>query len=162
VQIEGKIGLRSATSETADGFVYTVSTRGDADLWRFNTKTEQIDNLGSTTVAGASYITSIDVDHTGRFLYYVPGAHGGSEKDGAPVVQFDLKSKKKKVIAFLQPFYQKHYGYVTLGTFSSALSPEGDKLYITWNGSRSEPRRGRYDWNTCALTVVHIPKEERR
>ena len=162
-QIPGQIGLRSATQETADGFVYTVSTRGDGTIWRFNTKTEQTDKMGQAAVGIQTYVTSLDVDPTGRYLYYTCGAHGGGQKDGTPIVQFDVRTRNKKVIAFLHPFYHQEYGYVPLGTFGSALSENGEKLYITWNGNRGGPdRRGRLNFDTCALTVIHIPKSERR
>ncbi len=161
-KIKGTIGLRSATQETADGFVYTVSTRGDGSLWRFNTRTEEITNLGPAAVGGETYITSIDVDPSGRYLYYSPGAHGGGQRDGSPVVQFDVKTRKKKVIAFLHPFLRDKYGYVPLGTFGSAVDPKGDKVYITWNGNRAGvDRRGRLAFDTCALTVIHVPASER-
>ena len=162
-QIPGKIGLRAATQETADGHVYTVSTRGDGTLWRFNTKTEKIDRIGTAAVGRQDYVTSLDVDPSGRYLYYVCGAHGGSQNDGTPVVQFDVKTGKKKVLAFLHSFYEKKYGYVLLGTFGSAINEDGSKLYITWNGNRGgADARGRVGFDTCALTVIHIPESERR
>ncbi len=161
VQIAGSIGIRAATRETPDGFVYTVSSSGDGRFWRFNTRTEQIDEIGRAAVATQDYITSLDADPTGRYLYYVPGAHGGSHKDGSPVVQFDVKTQTKKIIAFLHPFFRDRYGYTPLGTYSSALSPEGDKLYVTWNGIRSGPR-SRLPWDAVALTVIHIPQSERQ
>ena len=160
--IPGTIGIRAATRETRDGFVYTVSTSGDATLWRFNTRTEQIDAIGKAAVATQDYVTTLDVDPTGRYLYYVPGAHGSAEKDGSPVVQFDVKTRTKKIIAFLHPFYQNKYGYVPLGTYSSTLSPEGDRLYVTWNGNLSGAVRGRFPWEAVALTVIRIPESERR
>lgn len=161
-RIEGAIGLRAATQETADGYVYTVSTRGDGTLWRFNTKTEKIDKIGDAAVASQTYVTSLDADPTGRFLYYIPGAHGGAERDGSPVVQFDTKTRTKKVIAFIHPFYKEKYGYTPLGTFGSAVSEDGSKLYITWNGNTGGPdQRGRVQFDTCAMTVIHIPQSER-
>ena len=162
VQIPGKIGLRSATQETADGYVYTVSTRRDGTIWRFNTKTEKIDRIGTAAVGTQDYVASLDVDPTGRYLYYVCGAHGGGQRDGTPIVQFDVKTRKKKILAFLHPFYKKKYGYTTLGTFGSAVSEDGSKLFITWNGNRGgADRRGRFPFDTCAMTVIHIPKSER-
>ncbi len=157
-KIESSIGLRAATQETPDGIVYTVSSgqRGKAILYAFNTKTERVENLGPAAVGTQNYITSIDADATGRFLYYVPGAHGGSERDGSPVVQFDVKTRTKKIIAFLHPFYAEKYGCTLKGTFSSAIDPVGDKLYITWNNSR-----GSRAWDSCVLTVIHIPESER-
>jgi len=160
--IPGSLGLRSATQETADGYVYTISTRRDATLWRFHAKAEQIKRIGNARVGTQDYVTSIDVDPTGRYLYYVPGAHGGAQQDGTPVVQFDVKTRKKKIIAFLHPFYQQKYGYTPLGTFATAIDAMGERLYITWNGNRGGPDpRGRLRFDTCALTVVHIPESER-
>ena len=92
---------------------------------------------------------------TGK-LYYVPGAHGGGAKDGSPVVQYDLKTRTRKVLAFLHPFYESKYGFIPKGTYSTEISEEGDKLFITWNTSR-----GVRAWDCCGLTVVHIPKSER-
>ena len=162
-RIAGSIGLRSATQETRDGYVYTVSTRGDATLWRFNTKTEEIKKIGNAAVGSETYITSLDIDPTGRYLYYVPGAHGGAQNEGSPVVQFDVETGRKKVIAFLHPFYKQKYGYTPLGTFGSAVDPAGDKLYVTWNGNRGgQDKRGRTPFDTCALTVIHIPESERK
>jgi hypothetical protein len=162
-QIAGKIGMRAATQETSDGYVYTVSTRGDGTVWRFNTKTEKIDRIGHAAVGKQTYVTSLDVDSTGRFLYYVCGAHGGSQDDGTPIIQFDIKTGKKKVLAFLHPFYKEKYGYVHLGTFGSAINEDGSKLYVTWNGNRGgADARGRVGFDTCALTVIHIPESERQ
>jgi hypothetical protein len=157
---DAEIGLRAATLETPQGFVYTVSKEG-ALLFRFDTKTEDVTQIGSAAIGSQTYITSIDSNPTGRYLYYVPGAHGGSEKDGGAVVQYDTLTRKKKVIAFLHPFLRKHFGYTPLGTFSTAVDPAGDKLYITWNGNLGGSRRGRLTWDACALTVIHIPEEER-
>lgn len=159
--IPGSIGLRAATQETPDGSVYTVG-KSDGHLWKFNTKTEAISDLGELAVASQTYTTTIDADPTSRYLYYIPGAHGGSQKDGTPIIQFDTQKQSRKVIAFLQPILQKQFGYVTLGTFGSAVSQDGSKLYITWNGNRSgADKRGRFPFDTCALTVIHIPESER-
>jgi hypothetical protein len=160
VRIGGTIGVRAATQETPQGYVYTVSSgQGvlDADLWSFHTKTETATKIGTAAVGSEAYVASIDADPTGRYLYYMPGAHGSSDRDGSPVVQFDVQTGRKKVIAFLHPFYRDKYGLTPRGTYSSALSPEGDTLYITWNVSR-----GGRNWDCCGLTVIHIPESERK
>jgi hypothetical protein len=159
VKIEAELGLRAATQETPQGYVYTVSKggkTGGTEIFAFNTKTEKVERLGPAAVGTAQYITTIDADPSGRYLYYIPGAHGGSEKDGSAVVQFDTKTRKKKVIAFLHPYFKDKVGGTPVGTFSSAVDPAGDKLYITWNVNRG----GRV-WDCCALTVIHIPESER-
>lgn len=159
-QIEGKISIRAATQETPQGLVYTVSFDHDgreATLYAFNTKTEKVKILGPAAVGREQYIATLDADPTGRYIYYMPGAHGGSESDGAPVVQFDTQTNIKKIIAFLHPFTKNNYGCTLKGTYSAAVTPEGDKLFVTWNVSRD----GRV-WDACALTVIHIPESERR
>ncbi len=161
VKVEGSlIGVRSATQETPQGFVYTVSLGqrgGTATIWSFNTRTEEIRKLGTAEVGTQAYVASIDADPTGRYLYYVPGAHGSSDRDGSPVVQFDVETGQKKVIAFLGPFYTDKYGCTLKGTYSTAVDPRGDTLYITWNVSR-----GGKAWDCCGLTVVHVPESERQ
>jgi len=160
VKIDGTIGIRAATQETPDGLVFTVSSgqkQSEPAIWSFNTKTEKIENLGPAAVGTQNYIASIDADPTGRYLYYIPGAHGSGERDGTPVIQFDVKTKQKKVIAFLHPFYQDKYGCTLKGTYSTAVDEKGEKLYVTWNANR-----GSKAWDTCALTVIHIPQSERK
>jgi hypothetical protein len=160
VLVEGThIGLRCATEETPDGFIYTVSLgqqADDATVWSFNTRTEETKPIGTAAVGTQAYVASLDADPKGRYLYYVPGAHGGSDRDGAPLVQFDVQTGRKKVIAFLEPFYTDQYGFTLKGTYSVAVDPAGDKVYITWNVSR-----GSRAWDCCGLTVVHIPEGER-
>ena len=160
VRIAATIGIRAASDETKDGFVYTVSEgkAGKApEIYAFNTKTEQAESLGPASVGSQGYIASLDVDPTGRYLYYVPGAHGGSDKDGGAVVQFDVKTRTRKVLAFLSPLFAQKYGNTLKGTYSTAIDPAGDKLYITWNNSR-----GTKAWDSVVVTVVHIPDSERR
>jgi hypothetical protein len=160
VKIPGAVGLRAATEETPQGMVYTVSSgqgKGDAIIYSFNVQTEEINALGPAQVGQQAYIASLDVDSTGRYLYYVPGAHGGSEQDHCAVVQYDAQSGTRKVIAFLHPFYAQEIGCTLKGTYSTAIDPAGDKLYITWNANRGAGKA----WDTCALTVIHIPESER-
>jgi hypothetical protein len=158
VKVPGTIGLRAASDETKDGIVYTVSSgqRGEPSLYAFDTKTEAVTDLGPAAVGSVGYITALQIDPTGRYLYYSPGAHGGADKDGSPVVQYDTRTKARKVIAFLHPFYREKYGVAPVGTYSYALSPNGEDLYVTWNANRS----GRA-WDVCAMSVIHIPAAER-
>lgn len=154
-----EIGIRAATDETDQGKVYTVSSgqrSTDATLWEFDTRTEKVRKIGSAAVGTQAYIASLDVDPTGRYLYYVPGAHGGGFKDGSPLVQFEIKTGKKKVIAFLHPFFQDKFGFTLKGTYCTAVSDGGDKVFVTWNVSR-----GSRAWDCCGLTTIHIPSSER-
>ena len=159
-KIAGEIGIRAATRETPHGIIYTASLgQGQgavATIYAFDTKTEKIESLGPAGAASQQYIASLQADPTGRYLYYVPGAHGGSERDGSAVIQFDVRTRKKKIIGFLHPFYEQKYGLIPKGTYGLAVDPAGDKLYITWNVSR-----GTRAWDCTGLTVIHIPESER-
>jgi hypothetical protein len=150
--------VRSATAETPQGLVYCTSGT-KADLWSFNVRTNKVTQLGTAAVGTCEYISSIEADPTGRYLYYVPGAHGGATKDGTPIVQFDLKTKQRKVLGFLHEHFWNKYGYALDGSFSSALDEKGERLFISWDGWRKGQPRG---WETAALTVVHIPAKERK
>lgn len=153
------MGIRCATAETKDGKIYTVGLgqrSEDATVWEFDVKTEKARKIGTVAVGPSAYVASIDADPSGRFLYYVPGAHGGGYKDGSPLVQFEIATGKKKVIAFLHPFYEEKYGLIPKGTYSTAISEDGGKVFVTWNVSR-----GVRAWDSCGLTVIHVPEEER-
>lgn len=160
VPIDAVLGVRAATQETPQGKIYTASTgqgKGEAMLWSFDTKTETVEQLGNGAIGTQAYIATMDADPTGRYIYYVPGAHGGSEEDGSAVIQFDVQTKRKKVIAFLNKTFEKKYGVTLKGTYSTALDAKGETLFITWNASRDTK-----PWDCNALTVVHIPASERK
>lgn len=158
--------IRAVTQETPAGHVYVIthgSDDTDATVHRFDVKTEAITKLGDAAVGEENYITSVAVDPTGRYLYYSPGAHGSSWREGTPIVQFDTATGRKKVIAFLRDFYQQTYGYTPMGTFSVALDAKGERLFVTWSGNRGgKDKRDRLTFNTCAMMVVHIPEAERQ
>lgn len=150
--------VRSATRETPQGLVYCTSNT-KSDLWSLNVKTLEVKQLGTAAVGTQEYISSIEADPTGRYLYYVPGAHGGAIKDGTPIVQWDVKTSQRKVLGFLHHHFWEKYGYALDGSFSSALDEQGERLFISWDGWRKGQPRG---WETAAITVVHIPASERK
>lgn len=164
VAIQASLGLRAASEESDEGIVYTID--GD-ELWAFDTQNETAQSLGPAAVGTQTYTASLDLDPaTNRYLYYVPGAHGGSQQDGAPLVQYDVKTRKRKVICFLEPLCHRETGFLPMGTYGMAVSPDGSKVCITWNGNTgstpAELQKGKPKFNACGLTVVHIPASERQ
>jgi hypothetical protein len=157
VALPVSVDIRATTLETPQGIVYAISRAGPATLYGFDTRSEKMEDLGKAAVGSQQYVATLDADPSGRFLYYSAGAHGGGEQDGTPVVQFDVKTRKKKVIAFLHPFYRDRYGITITGTFGSAVDPGGERLYFTWNGSRS----GGKAWDCVSVAVIHVPASER-
>ena len=152
--------VRSATRETAGGIVYGTSDQSDV-IWAFDTRNETFTEIGQGASGRQTYITAMEVDPTGRYLYYVPGAHGGIAAEGTAIMQFDTRTGTRKVIAFVASYYRERYGYTPDGTFGIGLSEDGATLYVTWNGNRIGQSGSRY-WDTAALMVVHIPESERR
>jgi len=157
--VPGEFSLRAVTDETADGKIYCCSygsrERG-TEMFVFDVKTESITSLGPAAVGVNQYVAALALDPSGRYVYYVPGAHGGSEQDGSAVVQFDTKTRLRKVIACLHPYFADRHGCALKGTYSVALDEKGERLFITWNVSR-----GSKAWDSCALAVVHVPASER-
>jgi hypothetical protein len=159
VEIPGELGLRACTDETRDGKVYTVSfpqREGGTQLYAFDVRTERVTPLGPAAAGTNQYIASLKADPSGRYLYYVPGAHGGSDKDGSAVVQYDLRTGKKKVLCCLHPVFEQKFGIVLKGTYAVAVDDQGERLFVTWNISR-----GSKAWDCCGVTVIHIPASER-
>ncbi len=150
--------VRSATRETPQGIVYGTSNT-KAGLWAWDVKREELKQLGTAAVGTQEYITSIDADPSGRYLYYAPGAHGGATKDGTPVVQYDVQTGQKKVLCFLHELFWEKYDYALDGSFGSALDERGERLFMSWDGWRKGQPPGR--WESCSLTVIHIPPSER-
>lgn len=158
-KIDAVVGLRAASGETPQGIVYTID---HDNLWAFDVKTEKAKHLGPTAVASKTYTTSLDTDPTGRYIYYIPGAHGGAQDDGTPVVQYDTKNNTRKVICFLHPVLEKETGYVPIGSFGYALSPDGSKLFVTWNGAHDVAKDAKkVPFRSVAMTVIEIPESER-
>jgi len=149
--------VRSATRATADGWVYGTSGR-DATIWGFNVRSGELRTVGQGAVASATYITSVAIDPAGRYLYYVPGAHGRGLQDNSPIVQYDLQTNTRKVLAFTARYFRETHGYAPTGTFGIALDDKGERLLVTWNGRRDPNTRA---WDTCAGMLVHIPASER-
>lgn len=154
--------MRSHThTRGPDGLYYAVTYSGE--LFTFNPETETIDDKGLNWPGEQRYTTSMDRSPKGRYLYYLPGAHGRGYKDGSPLIQYDTKTGAKKVLAFMFPYYYEKYGYVPGGTFSIKLDDKGERLFIVWNGAFVEVNAGNDAdvFGHCSVMVVHIPESER-
>ncbi|MCE9532789.1 MAG: hypothetical protein K8T89_16960 [Planctomycetes bacterium] len=156
-------GMRAATRESKDGWIYG-STHGSTELFRYRPADDKLEMLGKNWQAG-SYVTVMEQSPDERFVYYLPGAHGGAFKDGTPVIQYEIATGKQKVLAFLAPAFDKEYDYVPAGTYGMKISADGGTLYVNFNGhAGSKLRPSWMQPNGFALTgfaAIQIPAAER-
>jgi len=110
----------------------------------------EVESLGVTWDKGSD-VLQMALDPTGRYVYYYP-------KGNAPIVQYDVKTGKKKALCWLQDYYFEKYGYFMGQVYGMNISADGSFLVCCMNGEFSG--RGN-EFGHPALLVVEIPKEER-
>jgi hypothetical protein len=156
-------GMRSSTRQAKDGWVYGT-THGTGQLFRYHPAQDKLEPLGPAWLSG-SYVTVCELSPDDRFVYYLPGAHGGAFKDGTPVVSYEIATGKRKVLAFLAEVFAKEYDYVPAGTYGMKLSADGDTLYVNLNGHAGDRARPKHmkpnGFGLCGFAAVHIPESER-
>lgn len=156
-------GMRASTRESKAGMVFG-STHQFNELFQYNVATDELKLLGLNWLTG-QYTTVMILSPDERFVYYLPGAHGRAFEHGTPVVQYDIASGRRKVIAFLADAFVKEYGYVPAGTYGIKLSADGSTLYANFNGhpvDELRPSRLRpIGFGLCSFAAIHIPESER-
>ena len=144
-----------------DGLFWAVTSAGQ--MFTFDPESNTITDKGINWPGEQRYTTSMDRSPGGRYLYYLPGAHGHGFSDGGPIIQYDTQTGVKKVLAFTFPYYFDKYGYTPGGTFSIKLDDAGEKLFILWNGAFVDHEEGHEGdtFGQCSVMVVNIPASER-
>ncbi len=157
--------MRAHTAHVGpDGLFWGVSR--DGELFTFDPVKEEVVDRGLNWPGKERYTCSMVRSPKGRYIYYLPGAHGMSFAEGAPVVQYDTLSGRKKVIAFLHPYYYEKYGYTMGGTFSIVLDDTGAKLFVLMNGAfvdlEEQIKLENPDvFGHPSILLIHIPESER-
>lgn len=158
VEVPGDGRLRAASRPDSGQVAWCLSN--DGVIFGFDTASPQVTaEVGTTFPVGKAYTADVQLDPTERYLYYVPGAHGRTSEAGTPVVQFDLKRKQVKAIAFLNTLLREEKGYNLGGTYGLALSEDGSQLMINFNGAPLGNKQP--DFGLCSVVIVHIPESER-
>jgi len=96
-----------------------------------------------------------------RYIYYTGGIHAVVYEPGPPLVQYDLQTNKKKVIAFLYTFYQDKYQYKPYYSYSINTDAEGKNLFLVWNGRFINMSDNTKPLGHPAFMHVEIPASER-
>jgi sugar lactone lactonase YvrE len=156
-------GMRSSSRESKDGWIYGT-THQSGQLFRYKPSEDKLEALGPAWLTG-DYVTVVELSPDERFLYYLPGAHGGAVRTGTPVIQYEIATGRRKVLAFLAAAFEKEYDYVPAGTYGMKVSADGGTLYVNFNGhagDRARPRAMKPNgFGLCAFAAVHIPASER-
>jgi hypothetical protein len=160
---KGSPGMRCTTRETKDGQIFGITYK-NTQLFRYDTKKDELEIIGPDWLAG-SYVAVCELSPDERFVYYLPGAHGKAWLDGTPVVQYEIATRRQKVLAFLAPTLDNAFDYVPGGTYGIKLSADGSTLYVNFNGHPGDKiRPEKMKPNGFGLTsfvALHIPASER-
>ena len=156
-------GMRASSKETKAGDIFGATYKTNM-LFRFRPAAQQFELLGPTWGTG-QYTTVMALSPDERFLYYLPGAHGQAFAYGSPVVQYELATGTRKVLAFLAPALEERFDYVPGGTYGMALTPDGSTLYVNFNGHAADSIRPSnmrpIGFGLTSFISLAIPKSER-
>ena len=153
VRLPGGGDLRASTRPAPDGTIYGV-TQGkvadrDHELFAF-TPPRTVRSLG----AARGYTASLALNEDGSRLYYVPGAHGDSAKQGTPVIAVDTRSGDQSVVTRLDAMAREHLGLTLAGSYNVAFDPKRNRLYVGLNAGK-DPKS---PWGEVVLAVIDLPR----
>lgn len=151
--------LRAAAQRpTKSGLLYGMTATGQ--LFGFDPKAQAVRDLGPN-FAGGHYTAVMAISPDDRFLYFIPGAHGSSGSVGTPVVQCEIATGRRKVLAFLHDALVKELQYSCGGTYNLQIDGQGERLFVTFNGSPFVAGKKAVGFGLPSVMVVHVPKAER-
>ena len=140
--------LRASTAPAPDGRVFGVTR--DPDAFFVLHPDGQIEPLGNPV----EYTASMSVDPEGNYFYFMPDAHGDAWAFGGALTRVDTRTGEQEVVAEINPLAEAGLGYRLGGTFSVAVSPTGDTVYI---GANVGPLGADDGFGEVALLVIHLP-----
>jgi hypothetical protein len=140
--------LRASTAPTSDGRIFGV-TDDEAEMFVMSPSGE-IEGLGPAR----GYTTSMAVHPDGDRFFYIPDAHGGAWETGAPLISVDAETGEETVLVELNPMAEQNLGVRLGGTYSLAIDPSGDRIFV---GMNVGPLGSEDGFGDVALLVVELP-----
>lgn len=157
-------GMRCSSDETKNGWIYGVAMNSN-EIFRYSPKKDKLELLGKNFVLDG-YTTVCVLSPNEKFLYYLPGAHGGAFSSYTPVIQYNIAERQQKVLAFMRAPMEARYHYVPAGTYGVKISADGSTLYVNFNGHAADDiRPAKMPASGFGLTgfaAIHIPASERK
>ncbi|MCP5118247.1 MAG: hypothetical protein GY953_46120, partial [bacterium] len=155
-----RTGLRAHTeAKDAEGAFWCFSHRGT--FFRFYPTEDRTELVGVNWGASGKYVANIKTSPKGRYLYYLPGADRKAYQYGTPVVQYDTRTGRKKVLAFLHDYYLSEYGYSAEGTYGLELDAKGESLFFFMDGRFTTRGEAKTGIRRPSMFHVQIPASER-
>lgn len=132
-------------------------------LFKFYPDQDRTEYVGENWGKAGYYTANVTMSPKGRYFYYIPGI-AEPYGQGVPIVQYDTRTNKKKVIAFIYDYYLKKYGYGAVRPYGVELDEKGESLFFYANGGFHTPEAG--PWyeivmRRAGIFYVHIPASER-
>jgi hypothetical protein len=150
--------LISWTKEKSqDGIFWIFDDRGN--FYKFYPDVDRTELIGKNWRSGED-IENLRLSPGGRYVYYISASEGSGASNGLPVIQYDTRSGRTKVLAFLFDYYFEKYGYGTLCTYGFTLSTDGSSLVAHVNGTFA-PSRQQVRYGRPSIFEIHIPASER-
>ena len=165
----GTPGMRSSTLQARNGWIYGTTHRArnsaqSGQLFRYHPGMNQLAMLGPAWMR-EDYVTVTALSPDERYVYYLPGAHGGAFRNGTPVIQYDIANNRRKVLAFLAPVFEREHAYLPAGTYGMKVSADGSTIFVNFNGhaaDRIRPDNMRPNgFGLTSFAAIHIPRSER-
>ncbi len=145
--------MRGYTHHKAmDGYYYGSTYNGA--MFKLKTEGEngpEIIPMGVNWGHGLD-VVQMPVSPKGRYVYYHPRHYP------APLVQYDVKTGKKKVLCWLQDYYFEKYGYFFKSIYGLEISEDGDYIVMCVNGTFDGKDN---TYGHPSIMVVEIPESER-
>ncbi len=151
--------IRSHTEfKTGDGAFWCFSENGA--FFKFFPQQDRTELIGANWGGEGLYTANMCQSPKLRYIYYMPGVGSRAISYGTPLVQYDVKTGKKKVIAFLNRFYLAKYGYNAGAPYGLELDSRGESLFFYAGGGFTSDRNNP-KFIRPSMFQVHIPASER-
>ena len=151
--------LRAHTEyKDVDGAFWCFDMKGV--FFKFYPDEDKVELVGLNWGKEGQYVSNMSFSPKKRYIYYVINAATSGGRFGTPVVQYDTKTDRKKVIAFIHEFYLEKYGYGAGGTYGIELDEKGESIFFYTNG-RFTTKGLSSTYGRNAIFHVHIPESER-
>ena len=146
--------MRGYTDHKAmDGYFYSCT--GNGAMFRLKTEGEnspEIVPLGVNWGEGQD-VLQMPVSPGGRYVYF------HSRTYPVPLVQYDVKTGRKKALCWLQDYYYEKYGYYFTSIYGMQISKDGSFIVMCVNGTFQGKGK---TYGHPSIIIIEIPEEERQ